>query len=244
MSVNRYTGGIYKIINLTNKKIYIGSAKKFSRREREHFNNLKLNKHCNKLLQNAYNKYGKDSFKFEKIAYCPDEYLIKLEQWFINNLNPDYNICRIAGNKLGVKMSEETKIKISNSNKNKVKYIPTQETKDKISYFQKNRVRSKEQYLKISNKLKNKKFTLEHKQKLSKARKKLVGELNPNFKRNGPIYQYNLKNELLNIWNTTVPELSKILNIKKSSISMNICGKNKKCKNFIFKYEKEVKFGK
>lgn len=84
--------GIYKITNIVNNKFYIGSSKNLYKREKQHFTLLKNNKNHCKLLQRAYNKYGKESFKFEILALCPLEYLFKLEQWFVNNFKPHYNI--------------------------------------------------------------------------------------------------------------------------------------------------------
>ncbi|MCA9750522.1 MAG: GIY-YIG nuclease family protein, partial [Romboutsia sp.] len=99
--------GIYKIVNLVTNECYIGSACKLNRREYEHFNLLTKNKHYNKYLQRAYNKY-KD-FKFEVLAHCPKEYLIKMEQWFLDNLKPVYNAQPTAGSNLGFKFSDKSK---------------------------------------------------------------------------------------------------------------------------------------
>lgn len=87
-------GGIYKIINLVNNDFYIGSTKDLSRRKKEHWRLLKKGNNHSIVLQNAWNKYGEENFKFEVLAICPKEYLFKLEQWFVDNLNPKYNICR------------------------------------------------------------------------------------------------------------------------------------------------------
>lgn len=102
-------GGIYEIRNLLNNKIYIGSAVNLIKRKANHFSDLRLNKHRNTHLQNSFNKYGKENFKFKVLINCFAEDLIKLEQDFINFLNPKYNICRIAGSQLGLKRSVESK---------------------------------------------------------------------------------------------------------------------------------------
>ena len=102
--------GIYKITNTVNNKIYIGSALNFKQRFYVHKSSLKRNKHHSKYLQRSYNKYGIENFKFEVIAICPPEYLIKLEQWFLDNLKPEYNICKTAGSQLGVKHSLNTRL--------------------------------------------------------------------------------------------------------------------------------------
>ena len=101
--------GIYKITNLVNKKIYIGSAINFIHRKSDHFSRLRGNYHYNRHLQRAFNKYGEVNFIFETIAFCPKEYLLKLEQWFIDNLKPDYNICKIAGNTLGRPVTDQAR---------------------------------------------------------------------------------------------------------------------------------------
>lgn len=88
--------GIYKISFKENDSFYIGSTVGFKRRERDHLRSLSRNKHKNIIIQNAYNKYGKDSFKFEILAKCPPEYRVKLEQWFIDKLKPSYNILNRA----------------------------------------------------------------------------------------------------------------------------------------------------
>lgn len=111
--------GIYKITNLITKDFYIGSAINFYKRKHAHFSTLKTNTHKNPHLQNAYNKYKKENFIFEIIAKCPVEYLLKLEQWFINTQNPHYNICKVAGNTLGVKWTDEQKENCKISHKKK-----------------------------------------------------------------------------------------------------------------------------
>ncbi len=122
--------GIYKITNLTNKKFYIGSAVNFHHRKRVHLHDLRKNKHHSIYLQRAFNKYGEKNFVFELIAKTPKEYLLKLEQWFINNLKPKYNIAKIAGSTMGIKLSEKSRKKMSESGKGR---ITSDITKEKIS---------------------------------------------------------------------------------------------------------------
>lgn len=104
---------IYKIVNIKNNKIYIGSAVNFNKRVSNHLYNLRKNKHHSKKLQNSYNKHGEKNFKFIIIIKCPKEYLIKLEQKFLDSLKPQYNISPTAKNCLGVKHSLESNLKKS-----------------------------------------------------------------------------------------------------------------------------------
>lgn len=108
---------IYEIRCILTNKIYVGSTLNHLKREKDHFNNLKKNKHHNKKLQNAYNKYGSEYFKFTIIEeVSDDENLIEREQHYIDTLEPFFNICKIANSSLGLKRSQETKDKIRDAN--------------------------------------------------------------------------------------------------------------------------------
>lgn len=108
--------GIYQIVNKVNQKKYIGSSIRLQGRRKRHFSELNCNIHHSQALQRAYNKYGKDNFNFFILEYCEVENLLEREQYYLDNLKPEYNICKIAGNCLGTKNSEETiqKKKVSN----------------------------------------------------------------------------------------------------------------------------------
>jgi group I intron endonuclease len=62
---NSLKSGVYKLTNLSNNRIYIGSAKGFKQRWYKHHYALKNNKHSNRFLQADYNKCGEYFFKFE-----------------------------------------------------------------------------------------------------------------------------------------------------------------------------------
>lgn len=63
------TNVIYKIRNLLNGKFYVGSAQDTRTRFRQHRRLLRKGIHHCKHLQNAWNKYGEELFKFEVIEY-------------------------------------------------------------------------------------------------------------------------------------------------------------------------------
>lgn len=87
---------IYKIKNIENSKIYIGSTKDFKKRKSIHLRRLKLNKHHNIHLQRSYNK-NPNKFIFEIIERCSiNELFIKEQEW-IDRLNPEYNIGAVGG---------------------------------------------------------------------------------------------------------------------------------------------------
>jgi group I intron endonuclease len=105
--------GIYKILNLLTGDFYIGSTVNFNIRKYNHYKDLRKNLHYNSHLQNAWNKYGEENFKFEIVEIVKEKkQLIIKEQYYLDIYNPNYNICKIAGNTLGRICSEETKNKI------------------------------------------------------------------------------------------------------------------------------------
>lgn len=79
--------GIYKITNLLNGKLYIGQARDIKKRWNEHIRELNNGIHCNKHLQNAWNKYGKENFKFSIIIECAENDLNELEKYYIEHLH-------------------------------------------------------------------------------------------------------------------------------------------------------------
>lgn len=93
--------GIYKIKNLKNNKIYIGSSNNIEKRINEHFRNLKNNKHPNKHLQLSYNKYGKENFTYEILETFEEierSVLFNIEADYLENENIDnlYNLTLIT----------------------------------------------------------------------------------------------------------------------------------------------------
>lgn len=112
--------GVYLISNNVNGKCYVGSTVHLDQRRMEHFSRLANNKHINAHLQNAYNKYGREAFDFEILETIDiddniKDKLLKREQFWIDNLKPEYNVLLVAGSNLGYHHTEETKKKISES---------------------------------------------------------------------------------------------------------------------------------
>lgn len=90
-----------------NDKIYIGSADHIYSRWSCHKSQLKKQKHHSAYLQRAVNKYGIENFVFEIIEECEIEILIEREQYFLDTLNPQYNVNPIADSRRGAKLNEE-----------------------------------------------------------------------------------------------------------------------------------------
>lgn len=106
--------GIYQIRNIVNDKVYIGSAIYLKGRKNIHLYHLRNNKHHSQYLQKSFNKYGEENFVFEVLEFVESkENLIEREQFYIDTLNPDYNICKTAGSRLGTTHSIEVKRHLS-----------------------------------------------------------------------------------------------------------------------------------
>lgn len=172
--------GIYQILNVVNNKVYIGQTTEcFLKRFWHHNWSLNSNRHANKYLQNAWNKYGKDMFEFSVIHVLQDgEDINELEKYYIaqmNSANASYGynmqlggqekrLCdyttpesrKAVGEKnrqhmLGRKLSEETRAKMSASSVHG-KFF-TVEGRKRISEYMSNRVVSEEtrEKLRIAN---------------------------------------------------------------------------------------------
>lgn len=164
------SSGIYKLVNIRTKDIYIGSTINLYARRWDHFNKLKNNKHRNKYLQRIYNKYG-NIFNFEVVEKCDKEKLLEREQYYIDTWYPKYNLCKIAGNTLGRRHTDNAKLKISIAHKGKtiplytrlkkskemqnnkyaLGYKHTEATKEKIRSANKGRKHTKEEIEKMKN---------------------------------------------------------------------------------------------
>jgi len=77
-------GYIYAIANRINNDTYIGQTVNAKKRHKQHFRELRINKHVNENLQDAFNQYGEKNFKFIIIEKCNIDDLTEREQFWIN----------------------------------------------------------------------------------------------------------------------------------------------------------------
>lgn len=167
--------GIYKIINTNNKKYYVGSSEDIKGKRGRwfwHLHFLNKNKHPNRHLQNAWNKYEQSVWKWVIVELVEPGELLSVEQKYLDICelypNTNYNIAYDAKRPmLGVKHTPETKLKISNRmrgcNNPMYKVIPSPETRLKISISNKGKTKGNKHYNF------RKSLTDEHKQKISRG---------------------------------------------------------------------------
>lgn len=100
---NRNKSGVYKWTHKESGKYYIGSSIDLGRRFSYYFSNTSITKAKNSIIYKSLLKYGYSEFSLEILEYCDSKDTIKREQFFIDSLNPEYNILKIAGSRLGSK---------------------------------------------------------------------------------------------------------------------------------------------
>lgn len=160
--------GIYAIVNTLNGRKYYGSSVNLNARRGHHWLQLRKSQHGNKHLQRAWVKYGEASFVFQIVEYIRPEFLLDVEQKYLNKNRGGYNIAKYADSPTkGMRHSAKTRAKMSESQKGLGKgrkqsaetigkkrlammgHKTSEETRAKISAAQKGRKQSPEAIAKM-----------------------------------------------------------------------------------------------
>lgn len=222
--------GIYKITNITNNKVYIGSStNKIKHRFSSHIRLLLNNKHHAIYLQNSFNKNNQnfENYKFEIIELVEPDNCIEREQYYIDLFNSydskyGYNRSPTAGNCLGVKHKLENKIKLFE----KIRTLSDKDIVDIITFYN-----NKISYKEISEKLKIKRNLIisiinnENKYKYVKEEFNLIIQDDLRIK---TISKEHIKKiyELYEIEKKSISDIANILELSKSSITHLIKNEN------------------
>lgn len=183
--------GIYKITNLKNQKFYIGQSKNLNNREHNHFYQLERNEHHNEILQNSFNKHGKENFIFDVLEEIDSDYLSNREKYWLDfhgglNNKKTYNMKDPLTNEY----SDYTKVKVSKimSGENNPNFGNkwTDEQKENLSKKKKGKTlvemvgeeKAKKTKEKMSKSQKGRKHPEEVKEKIRQVN---IGENNPMF---------------------------------------------------------------
>lgn len=166
--------GIYIILNIDTQKAYIGQSNNVKYRWRKHKYELKSNIHFNSYLQNAYNKYGIDSFEFKILEECDQDIIDEREQYYIDlykSLNRNFGYNLDSGGNHNKKHSKETIEKISRSNLGKKRSLETRERNRQANLGKKLTEEHKRKLSENNGKsMLSKKFTEETKRKMSESK--------------------------------------------------------------------------
>lgn len=139
--------GVYRITHIETQKSYVGSAltkKPTLNRLYTRFRNHFFNHHKPFPIIRAIKKYGVHNFSWEILEFTEIETTRARETQYIQLLNPEYNILEFAESSLGYSHTPETLLKM------------------KSGY-------SGERRVKIGNLNRNKKLSLEVREKISRA---------------------------------------------------------------------------
>jgi hypothetical protein len=117
---NKGKSGVYLFTNLINGKKYVGSAIDLPKRLNFYYSEqamlnslLKSNSH----IYRAILKNGLSIFSLSILEYCESSKCIEREDYYMQLIEPSYNINPKAGSSLGFKHSPETLKKISDAQK-------------------------------------------------------------------------------------------------------------------------------
>lgn len=105
--------GVYCWYNLLNGNYYIGSAIDLRNRINDYFQQSYFRDKSNLIIIRSILKYGLGNFSLIILEYSSQENLISREQYWLDLLNPEYNILEKAGSSLGYKHSLESIDKLS-----------------------------------------------------------------------------------------------------------------------------------
>ena len=140
--------GIYRWVNKANSNSYVGSSVNLGRRLRNYYDFTFISSELTRGQSRIYNailKHGYSNFQLEILEYCTAENAITrvssparrlkrgdylLEQYYINLFKPEYNINLTAGSRFGMKLSYESRLKMSKSRQGRKH---TEDTKNLIS---------------------------------------------------------------------------------------------------------------
>lgn len=248
------TAGIYAIKNTLNNKMYIGSTACFKNRWRRHRQCLRGNYHHSPHLQSSYNKLGESRFVFIVLEECENirETLILLEQKYMDELQPEYNVRKTAQFHFD-RCTEKQKISAVETKGKPVdefdlngNYIKTwncmsdaakhhNTDTSNISYACKSKQHQLLGHLFFYKDDVTKEYVKDFcNKKLYKKRRKYSNS--HALKQQHAVNQYDMNGNFIKHWDS-IKEAAKALGVKaKSNISMCCSGKYKHCKHFIWRY--------
>ena len=125
---NKGKAGIYMWTHIDSGKTYIGNSYNLSQRFECYFSKRYLAFNKTSYIYKSLLKYGYSNFNLTILEFIDvqnlekaeaKKVLLEKEQFYINLINPDYNLLKIAGSPLGRRHSDEARQKMSITKKGK-----------------------------------------------------------------------------------------------------------------------------
>lgn len=227
-------GGVYKLTNIINNKIYIGSTCCFKDRKSKH-----KNKRNKSMISRAIFKYGWNNFTFEILEYCDKEFLLERENYYFDIFEPfsennGYNILRVAKSNgwLNHRHTDDTKKLMSDKKKgctpwNKGKMgvqICSIETKELMS---KNRTGEQNSF-----------YGKSHSEETIKKLREIAKDRDMSIFNKKVIQMDKITNDIIKIWDSISDASEAILGDRKSSRITAACkGRYKTAGGFCWRYD-------
>lgn len=141
----------------------MGSAVDLGRRLRSYYSYSVLRRLHRSIIYQALLRHGYSPFSLLILEYCSSEDVRSREQYYLDSLAPEYNICKIAGVTTGRQASIETRQKMSEVKRGR---LFSEERKESMRKAREGKVVSEETRLKMSEKHTGKTHTEETKAKI------------------------------------------------------------------------------
>ena len=121
------TSGVYAIHCVLSGKAYVGSSKDIASRRYQHLSDLRHGQ-ANRHLQNAWDKYPHNTFRFYILEYAAPDELFGVEQYWLDTLGVarghGYNISPTAGSVAGVRFTEAGRARVRAALLNRRRDVP------------------------------------------------------------------------------------------------------------------------
>lgn len=235
--------GIYCIENLINGKVYVGSSVNIKKRWNHHYAALNRGLHTNRYLQNAWRKYGSDSFLFYVLENVEANRLVEVEQRYLDNMRSydekiGYNLSHSSEGIRGVTFSESIRKKFSIKRKAFFQTEEGKKAKEALSVTVKERMsgssgKNIKEKIAVASRINNKKPEVREKNRQSQIERY-------SDKKNLKSHRIAMGCQMFVCEQTGKKYLSTIEAAKDLGISNNIWnvlnGKSKQAKGFTFRY--------
>lgn len=255
---------VYAIKNIVNNKIYIGSTIHPEKRKNAHFNLLRKGKHHSTHLQRAFDIYGEECFTFEIIEIVNDvnnkslDKLRKREKYYIDfykttdreyGYNESESTTNFSASGQNHPLYGKNRAELGHKNYWKGKKIPEyiriKMRKPRSEQARENMRKNHADFTGKNNPMYGRKFTEEHRQKISRAlkgrkmseeqkekRRGRTGALSPVAKR---VVQLSLEGKFIREFES-ITEAAKQTNATRQHISKCCNGERQTCGGYKWKY--------
>lgn len=119
-AVTKGISGVYALVNRVNGKFYIGSSVNIYNQLRDYYADRYIKNNPNLLISKAINKHGSDVFTVAILELNTEDNTLAMEQFYLDQYDPAYNILKFASRPEGYVHTDESKAKMAAKVKDRV----------------------------------------------------------------------------------------------------------------------------